>query len=214
MSNNTKDISLGQKKSRSRRKLSNINKGLSHPRHGFFLGTEWINLRSAVLKIYKRTCARCQTSKGVMQVDHILPRSKYPEKELDFFNLQVLCISCNKLKGSVDFTDHRLPGTIPDVLPEMTSLTEDQLYHYRIHYLRLAGQDIGNRRSFKSKKHKDNKAPRGIKGPVVVYNEPGLTVPKGRFISSIVCRVLNCSSRPIEKTPYCPSHTYSVGKTV
>jgi 5-methylcytosine-specific restriction endonuclease McrA len=42
-----------------------------------------------------------------MHVDHILPRSKFPELELDIDNLQVLCEECNLAKSNIDTTDWR-----------------------------------------------------------------------------------------------------------
>ena len=42
-----------------------------------------------------------------MHVDHILPRSKYPELELWFMNQQVLCKWCNWEKSNTDYTDYR-----------------------------------------------------------------------------------------------------------
>jgi 5-methylcytosine-specific restriction endonuclease McrA len=43
----------------------------------------------------------------VIHIDHILPRSKYPELSLVFDNLQVLCESCNLGKSNKDETDWR-----------------------------------------------------------------------------------------------------------
>ena len=42
-----------------------------------------------------------------IHVDHIKPRSKYPELELDINNLQVLCEDCNIGKSNIDETDWR-----------------------------------------------------------------------------------------------------------
>ena len=43
----------------------------------------------------------------VLHVDHIKPRSKYPELALDPNNLQVLCKDCNLGKSNLYNTDWR-----------------------------------------------------------------------------------------------------------
>lgn len=50
---------------------------------------------------------RCDREDGVIQVDHIKPRSKYPELSLDIDNLQILCKACNKEKLNYHSTDYR-----------------------------------------------------------------------------------------------------------
>ena len=42
-----------------------------------------------------------------MHVDHIKPRSLYPDLELEFENLQVLCKYCNLEKSNKDEIDYR-----------------------------------------------------------------------------------------------------------
>jgi 5-methylcytosine-specific restriction endonuclease McrA len=49
----------------------------------------------------------CRQTNGVMHVDHIKPRSKYPHLALRESNLQVLCEACNLGKGNWDETDWR-----------------------------------------------------------------------------------------------------------
>ena len=49
----------------------------------------------------------CAKTKGVMHVDHIKPRSKFPDLELEFDNLQILCKACNLGKSNKDQTDFR-----------------------------------------------------------------------------------------------------------
>lgn len=73
----------------------------------FFTSRSWRELRYRVLKTYGHKCMLCQTTKGVMHVDHIKPRSKFPELELTFENLQVLCEACNIGKSNKDETDFR-----------------------------------------------------------------------------------------------------------
>lgn len=45
--------------------------------------------------------------KKKLHVDHIKPRSKYPELQLTLSNLQVLCHDCNMGKSAWDETDWR-----------------------------------------------------------------------------------------------------------
>jgi len=44
----------------------------------------------------------------VIHVDHIKPRSRYPELSLEIENLQVLCEDCNMGKSNVFETDWRV----------------------------------------------------------------------------------------------------------
>lgn len=74
---------------------------------GFYESREWQELRYKVLIHWGRKCMCCGTTEGEMHVDHIKPRSKYPELELDFNNLQVLCRACNMGKSNTDETDFR-----------------------------------------------------------------------------------------------------------
>jgi len=44
---------------------------------------------------------------AILHVDHIKPRSKYPDLALELKNLQVLCEDCNIGKGTWDESDWR-----------------------------------------------------------------------------------------------------------
>lgn len=63
----------------------------------FYNSRDWKELRWKVLRKYDRRCMSCGRSPPavVIHVDHIKPRSKYPELELDMNNLQLLCADCN-----------------------------------------------------------------------------------------------------------------------
>jgi 5-methylcytosine-specific restriction endonuclease McrA len=99
-----KDLSLNLQNSVvAERKKKRVNYSF----HEFYDSREWKQLRYKVLNKYGRTCALCRKSDGVMHVDHIKPRSKYPELELVFDNLQVLCEACNIGKSNTDETDFR-----------------------------------------------------------------------------------------------------------
>lgn len=73
----------------------------------FFDSQEWLSLRYQILLKYGRKCMCCNTTEGEIHVDHIKPRSKYPELALDPENLQVLCKACNLGKLAWDETDFR-----------------------------------------------------------------------------------------------------------
>lgn len=73
----------------------------------FFRSNEWKEIRFRVLEKYGRECMCCGETKGAMNVDHIKPKSIYPELSLNFDNLQVLCKACNEGKGVTSQTDFR-----------------------------------------------------------------------------------------------------------
>ena len=77
-----------------------------------FLKTRaWRELRYATIKRYGPVCQCCgataKTSGEPIQVDHIKPRSLFPELALDSENTQVMCGPCNMGKSNKDFTDWR-----------------------------------------------------------------------------------------------------------
>lgn len=76
----------------------------------FYDSREWKELRYAALKRYGAKCGLCGVTRAdgaVLNVDHIKPRSKFPELALDIENLQILCAWCNQGKGAHDMTDWR-----------------------------------------------------------------------------------------------------------
>ena len=75
--------------------------------HPFYDSRQWQGLRYRALRLYGRTCMACNRTDGEMHVDHIKPKSRYPELALDFDNLQILCRTCNMGKGAHDETDWR-----------------------------------------------------------------------------------------------------------
>lgn len=76
----------------------------------FYKSPEWRQLRYKALVKNGRKCLACGAHGDgiVLHVDHIKPRSKYRELELDINNLQVLCEDCNIGKSNVDETDWRI----------------------------------------------------------------------------------------------------------
>lgn len=73
----------------------------------FFYSLTWLELRYLAFKRYGFKCMCCNASKCELHVDHIKPRSRYPELALDIENLQILCRECNMGKGAWDETDFR-----------------------------------------------------------------------------------------------------------
>jgi 5-methylcytosine-specific restriction endonuclease McrA len=89
----------------------------SHPELGtdeyskFFQSTAWRQLRYLALKNTEGTCQCCgsKASDGVqIHVDHIFPRSRYPQLQLSLDNIQVLCSDCNVGKGDWGTEDWRI----------------------------------------------------------------------------------------------------------
>jgi len=61
----------------------------------FYTTFQWLKLRYETLSKHGATCMLCGSIEKPMHVDHIKPRSKFKELELDPNNLQVLCKDCN-----------------------------------------------------------------------------------------------------------------------
>lgn len=77
---------------------------------GFYSTRAWLDLRYKVLVKHGGRCQCCgvDAARGaILNVDHIKPRSLYPELELEESNLQVLCADCNRGKSNKDETDFR-----------------------------------------------------------------------------------------------------------
>lgn len=90
--------------------------GRSEP--GFYFSPEWLCLRESVLRKYGRSCMRCNSVDHIA-VDHIKPRSRFPELSLEFDNMQVLCRSCNSSKSNRDIVDYRIRlGGVAALSPE------------------------------------------------------------------------------------------------
>jgi HNH endonuclease len=77
----------------------------------FFQTREWLELRYQTLEASNGMCGCCgnkHSASNPLQVDHIKPRSKFPELALTLSNLQVLCRRCNLGKGNKSETDWRI----------------------------------------------------------------------------------------------------------
>lgn len=71
----------------------------------FYRTKAWRELRLSILLASDCSCKICgnTSEKGaVLHVDHIKPRSLYPELALEASNLQVLCEDCNIAKSNND----------------------------------------------------------------------------------------------------------------
>jgi hypothetical protein len=79
------------------------------PAEEFYASLSWKKLRYQALQLCGAKCQCCGASgpASPLHVDHIKPRSKYPELALELNNLQVLCADCNIGKLNVDETDWR-----------------------------------------------------------------------------------------------------------
>lgn len=87
-------------------------KAKAFAKHDFYDSPAWQRLRYDALRRANACCELCGASRAdgvIIQVDHIKPRSKFPELELDPSNLQVLCKPCNMGKSNRDSTDWRKP---------------------------------------------------------------------------------------------------------
>lgn len=73
---------------------------------GFYQSWEWKKLRFETIKRYGPVCMCCGSDHYIV-VDHIKPRTKYPDLALDPENLQILCNDCNMGKSNDDETDFR-----------------------------------------------------------------------------------------------------------
>lgn len=77
-------------------------------RDQFYASPEWNMLRKQAIKKGGRICAECGRKirkDNDITVDHIRPRSKYPDLALKIENLRVLCRSCNSRKGDREFEE-------------------------------------------------------------------------------------------------------------
>ena len=86
------------------RKVTTGEEMYSNNEESFYNSEEWKTLRNKVFQQYSAICMRCG-NKSNLEVDHVKPRSIYPELELNIDNLQILCRDCNLLKGVKDSLD-------------------------------------------------------------------------------------------------------------
>lgn len=73
----------------------------------FYSSPQWRLLRKRAIKKFGNNCLKCGQYEKSIHVDHILPRSHYPEEALKLRNLQVLCSKCNMSKSNKSYSDYR-----------------------------------------------------------------------------------------------------------
>ncbi|GEA09168.1 hypothetical protein KUL42_39290 [Alteromonas sp. KUL42] len=76
----------------------------------FYSTKRWLALRFKAIEKYGPHCMCCNRSAndGVrIDVDHVYPRSKFPELEHELANLQILCNLCNIGKSNIVIKDFR-----------------------------------------------------------------------------------------------------------
>lgn len=69
-------------------------------KENFYRSRAWLDLRYRTLRDYGKKCMACGATGVTMHVDHIKPKSIYPELALDPNNMQVLCEDCNRGKSN------------------------------------------------------------------------------------------------------------------
>ena len=94
---------FGRKRKKKARKQAK--KNLQRlPGDEFYVSKEWRTVRYRVIKKYAGACMACGRTKKdhgiVIHVDHIKPRSIYPDLALTYDNLQLLCEDCNLGKSN------------------------------------------------------------------------------------------------------------------
>lgn len=85
------------------------------PTNLFYDSEAWRGLRYQVLRRDGGKCVLCGVTAAdgaTLHVDHIKPRSLFPELELEITNLQVLCADCNLGKSNTDQIDWRRMETV------------------------------------------------------------------------------------------------------
>ena len=97
-----------------------ITKKPTREKTGFYDSEPWRLIRLQVFKKYAKVCMKCG-SKKKLHIDHIKPRSLYPELELTFDNLQILCETCNMEKSNKNCIDYR-----PDRKRNLKPITKEQ----------------------------------------------------------------------------------------
>ncbi len=100
---------------KARKKIQNELKKSRGAAEDFLSSSAWMRLRYEVLVERGPKCECCGATRAdgiVIQVDHVTPRSLFPELALVKSNLQVLCRPCNMGKSNVYSTDWREDATL------------------------------------------------------------------------------------------------------
>ena len=108
-------VTIAAKKRKEEKRAKKSSKYSYKSSNAFYDSREWRTLRYSALKLHGAKCQCCNATRedGVkLHVDHIKPRSKYPELELELSNLQILCEDCNLGKSAWDQTDWRYVNSV------------------------------------------------------------------------------------------------------
>lgn len=90
---------------------SNKCKGISSSgeNHSRWIGGCWLTVRKMVLTEQDYTCQNCGfRDMEIMEVNHKLPKSRYPELSRDRENLETLCPNCHRKKSFVSHKNNWL----------------------------------------------------------------------------------------------------------
>lgn len=111
---------------------------------------KWKAVKIAVYKIYSPICMKCGGI-DVLHVDHIKPKSKFPELALDINNLQVLCEECNMAKGNKYVKDFRSREDIQCLVDLLADINYGWLIKISKRLKHLVGQENGRKAKLKKK---------------------------------------------------------------
>jgi hypothetical protein len=92
--------------------------------HNFYQSSEWKQLKNKFLEASEKVCVVCGLRHS-LHVDHIKPIRHYWESRLDNNNLQVMCGTCNKEKGSKMYwtlEEHRRFKRVKELEKEISDL--------------------------------------------------------------------------------------------
>ena len=112
---------IKRREKKNGRKLSKTERLCRAPGHIFYRSRKWRFLRWKVLAKYGRKCMDCDAVDVELHVDHIKPRSKFPQLSLKIENLQVLCRDCNMAKSNEHNTDYREESIGRDIDKEIAA---------------------------------------------------------------------------------------------
>lgn len=84
-------------------RIYNLDKFKSAPQNIIYQSAEWAKLKELALRRDGYACIVCGhkgSFRNSLQLDHILPKSIYPEKMWDLDNVRILCANHHKLTKS------------------------------------------------------------------------------------------------------------------
>ncbi len=89
---------------------SDVKKTIKIKKSNFHTSKRWRELRAFFISKNDKICCCCgiDVDGQTLHVDHIKPKSKYPDLALDENNLQILCRKCNFAKNTHHETDYRI----------------------------------------------------------------------------------------------------------